>query len=85
MDEAQTQSSLSARDWASILNSYREPDPGRSVFELAVTAGGFALVWLAMWATLGIGYWLTLLIAVPAAAPQGDILLAFVGPRPHTA
>ena len=67
MDETQTQSSLSARDWATVLNSYREPDPGRSVFELAVTAGGFALVWLAMWATLGIGYWLTLLIAVPAA------------------
>ena len=67
MNETQTQNSLSARDWASILSSYREPDPGRSVFELAVTAGGFALVWLAMWATLGIGYWLTLLIAVPAA------------------
>jgi omega-6 fatty acid desaturase (delta-12 desaturase) len=67
LDGTQTESSLSARDWATILDSYREPDPGRSVFELAVTAGGFALVWLAMWATLGIGYWLTLLIAVPAA------------------
>jgi omega-6 fatty acid desaturase (delta-12 desaturase) len=67
LDGTQTESSLSARDWATILDSYRDPDPGRSVFELAVTAGGFALVWLAMWATLGIGYWLTLLIAVPAA------------------
>jgi omega-6 fatty acid desaturase (delta-12 desaturase) len=67
LDGTQTESSLSARDWATILDSYREPDLGRSVFELAVTAGGFALVWLAMWATLGIGYWLTLLIAVPAA------------------
>jgi omega-6 fatty acid desaturase (delta-12 desaturase) len=67
VNETQTQETISARDWASILSSYREPDPGRSVFELAVTAGGFALVWLAMWATLGVGYWLTLLIAVPAA------------------
>jgi omega-6 fatty acid desaturase (delta-12 desaturase) len=67
LNETQTESALSARDWASILSCYREPDPNRSTFELVVTAGGFALLWLAMWATLGIGYWLTLLIAVPAA------------------
>ena len=56
-----------ACDWVSILNGYREPNPRRSAFELAVTAGAFALIWILMWATLGFGYWLTLLIAVPAA------------------
>jgi acyl-lipid omega-6 desaturase (Delta-12 desaturase) len=56
-----------ARDWATLLSGYRDPSPRRSTFELVVTAGAFALSWLAMWATLGIGYWLTLLIAVPAA------------------
>jgi omega-6 fatty acid desaturase (delta-12 desaturase) len=68
LDDTQTQDhTTSARDWASILSGYREPDPGRSVFELAVTAGGFLLVWILMWATLGFGYWLTLIFAVPAA------------------
>jgi len=58
---------LSARDWASILSGYREPNPRRSSFELAITAGAFILVWGAMWVTLGFGYWFTLLLAVPAA------------------
>lgn len=57
----------SARDWVSILNGYREPNIRRSAFELAITAGAFVLFWILMWATLGFGYWLTLLIAVPAA------------------
>ncbi len=39
----------------------------RSTFELVVTAGAFVLVWILMWATLGFGYWLTLLLAVPGA------------------
>jgi len=56
-----------ARDWVSILNGYRVPNPRRSAFELVITAGAFVLIWILMWATLGLGYWLTLLIAVPAA------------------
>jgi len=58
---------LSARDWASILSRYREPSPRRSTFELAITAGAFVAIWLTMWAMLGFGYWITLLLAVPAA------------------
>jgi omega-6 fatty acid desaturase (delta-12 desaturase) len=59
---------VTARDWASILSRYREPSPRRSIFELAITSGAFVLTWIVMWATLGFGYWLTLLMAVPAAA-----------------
>jgi acyl-lipid omega-6 desaturase (Delta-12 desaturase) len=62
-----TDTKVTARDWAAILGRYREPSPRRSVFELAVTAGAFALTWIVMWATLGFGYWLTLLMALPAA------------------
>ena len=56
-----------ARDWIQILASYREPSQVRSVFELAMTAGAFAGLWVLMWAALGFGYWLSLLLAVPAA------------------
>ena len=39
----------------------------RSLLELAVTAVPFVALWVLAWLALSIGYWLTLLIAVPAA------------------
>ncbi len=67
LDSALQNHEVGARDWAAILSGYREPSPRRSSFELAITTGAFCLVWLAMWAALGLGYWLTLLLAIPAA------------------
>jgi acyl-lipid omega-6 desaturase (Delta-12 desaturase) len=58
---------VSARDWTKILSRYREPNHLRSVFELIVTAGSFVLLWVLMLAALEIGYWLSLIIALPAA------------------
>ncbi len=61
--------SIPAGDWLPILSRYREPSHARSIFELAVTGGLFAALWIAAWAALDAGhYWLSLLIAVPAAA-----------------
>lgn len=47
------------------LACYRVLDTGRSLFELAVTAFPFALLWVAMALILGAGYWIGLLLAVP--------------------
>ncbi len=58
---------VSARDWTRILSRYREPSHARSVFELIVTAGSFVLLWALMLAALKIGYWLSLIIALPCA------------------
>src|SRR5579859_6024305 len=49
------------------LARYREPDQPRALFELGVTALSLALLWFVMWLSLDVGYWLTLLLAVPAA------------------
>jgi omega-6 fatty acid desaturase (delta-12 desaturase) len=49
------------------LLRYRDPSRLRSIYELSLTAGLFALFWLAMWISLGVGYWFTLVLAVPAA------------------
>jgi omega-6 fatty acid desaturase (delta-12 desaturase) len=46
---------------------YREPNLRRALFELGVTAGALLLCWGLMWFSLAIGYWLTLLLAVPTA------------------
>src|SRR5262245_63376571 len=58
---------ITAREWTQILSGYREPNHARSVFELAITAGAFIALWLVMLVVLRFGYWLTLVVAVPAA------------------
>jgi omega-6 fatty acid desaturase (delta-12 desaturase) len=37
------------------------------VLELVITAGSLGVLWLLMWAALSFGYWLCLLLSVPAA------------------
>ena len=49
------------------LSRYREADMPRALFELGVTVLSLALLWVLMWLSLGVGYWLTLLLAIPAA------------------
>lgn len=56
-----------ARRWPKILAAYQAPSHARSILEIVVTAAPLVLLWAAMWASLQVGYWLTLLLAVPAA------------------
>lgn len=49
------------------LARYRKPSRVRSLFELAVTIGSFVILWVLMWLSLDVGYWLCLLLALPAA------------------
>jgi acyl-lipid omega-6 desaturase (Delta-12 desaturase) len=53
--------------WLKILARYRDPDPLRSIYELIVTAVPFFALWAVMLLCLSYGYWLTLIVAVPAA------------------
>lgn len=55
------------RDWMKLLAPYRKPNHARSVFELVITLVPLALLWAAAYAALSVGYWLTLLILIPAA------------------
>jgi len=56
-----------AREWGGILRSYHGPSHIRSVLEFVMTAASFALLWFLMWLALGLGYWLSLIMAVPAS------------------
>src|SRR3989440_5819730 len=57
-----------ARSWTQILARYREPSHTRSIFEIAVTLGPLAALWVLAWAAFYLGYWwLSLLLTVPAA------------------
>jgi acyl-lipid omega-6 desaturase (Delta-12 desaturase) len=57
-----------ARIWLKTLNSYRDPSSVRSVVELAITALPLTALWGAAWFTYSLGFWwVSLLIAIPAA------------------
>ena len=55
------------KQWLKILARYRDPDPVRSIYELAITAVPFFALWALMLLSLDFGYWLSLILAVPAA------------------
>jgi omega-6 fatty acid desaturase (delta-12 desaturase) len=55
------------KQWLKILARYRDPDPVRSIYELVITAVPFFALWAVMLLGLSYGYWLSLILAVPAA------------------
>jgi omega-6 fatty acid desaturase (delta-12 desaturase) len=60
-------SDTDARDWTKILARYRQPDDARSIVEIIITIVPLGALWAAVWATTGVSYWLSLLLAIPAA------------------
>ena len=65
--DAKTSPTVDGRQWPTILARYRDPDPGRSMAELAVTGVSLVMLWATMWATLSLGPWLCLLLSIPTA------------------
>ena len=55
------------REWNALLAPYRESVLWASLWQLASTVVLFVACWYAMYASLAVGYWLTLLLAVPTA------------------
>jgi omega-6 fatty acid desaturase (delta-12 desaturase) len=53
--------------WLKIISSYRKPVFARSLYELSVTLIPFVLLWAAAAITLQFGYWIGLLLIIPAA------------------
>ena len=67
-DAAHSAIPIDARNWAQILSRYREPSHARSIVEIAITLGPLVALWGFSWTAYYFGYWwLSLLIAVPAA------------------
>jgi omega-6 fatty acid desaturase (delta-12 desaturase) len=57
-----------ARRWSHALLRYREPSHWRSAIEIAISFGPLAALWAVMWLSYSFGFWwVTLLLAVPAA------------------
>jgi acyl-lipid omega-6 desaturase (Delta-12 desaturase) len=57
---------LNSSDLSRALIRYCEPNAQRALFEVGITLVPLVLLWVLMWWSLDVGYWLTLLLAVPA-------------------
>ena len=65
---ADTAGTSDARAWTQKLLRFREPSRWRSIVELVITFGPLAALWALMWLSYSFGFWwLTLLLAMPAA------------------
>ena len=53
--------------WKKVLSPYFGPDDRRSAWQMGYTTVLFMGVWALMYWSLGVGYWLTLLLAFPTA------------------
>ncbi|MEZ4580158.1 MAG: fatty acid desaturase [Caldilineaceae bacterium] len=54
--------------WRKLVAPYHQPDVRKSVAQLITSFGGFFVMWVLMYLSLRyVGYWLTLLLAVPTA------------------
>ncbi|MEM7067492.1 MAG: fatty acid desaturase [Pseudomonadota bacterium] len=58
---------LNAEEWSALLQTYRTPYNFRAVYELLLTLGLFAVLWVATYASLQVSYILTLALSVPSA------------------
>lgn len=69
------QHSIDARQLLRDVAVFAKPVVSRSIFELVVTAIPFLVLWAALWAAVAAGYWIGLLLAIPAG---GLLLRLFV-------
>jgi omega-6 fatty acid desaturase (delta-12 desaturase) len=53
--------------WRQIVAKYQQPDVRKSTWQIVNSFGGLFLCWVLMYFSLSVGYWLTLLLAIPAA------------------
>jgi len=53
--------------WQPLVAKYQTPEVRRSLWQLATSVIPYLLMWYAMVRSLQVGYWLTLLLAIPTA------------------
>jgi omega-6 fatty acid desaturase (delta-12 desaturase) len=63
--------------WQAVVSRYAYPETWRSVWQVLNSLVPFIVTWYLMYRSLEIGYWLTLLLAVPAAGFMVRLFIIF--------
>jgi omega-6 fatty acid desaturase (delta-12 desaturase) len=58
---------VAAADWRAVVARYQRANPRRAIGQIATTLVPLAIMFYLMFRSLAVGYWLTLLLALPAA------------------
>jgi omega-6 fatty acid desaturase (delta-12 desaturase) len=66
-DTPTTRSADEYTGWQKLVAKYSKPDQKQALWQVANSFGGLFLGWLLMYLSLEVGYWLTLLLAIPTA------------------
>ena len=54
-------------EWVKVVAPYQKPNPRKSVWQLINTLVPYLALWVLMYFSLSLSYWVTLLLAIPAA------------------
>ncbi len=63
--------------WQAIIAKYAHPDLPRSIWQVLNSVVPFIVMWYLMYRALEVGYWLTLLLSVPAAGFMVRLFILF--------
>jgi len=63
--------------WQAIVARYAKPDTWRSLWQIINSVVPFILMWVVMFYSLRVGYWLTLLLAIPTAGFMVRMFIIF--------
>lgn len=63
--------------WQDVVVKYNFPDKGKSIWQLINSVVPFLALWVLMYFSLSISYWLTLALAIPASGFMVRIFIIF--------
>src|SRR4051812_27639784 len=66
-EQAEQVDTAAVADWRSVVSRYQRPDTRRAVTQLVNTLLPLAALFFLMYRSVALSYWLTLLLALPAA------------------
>ncbi len=63
--------------WVSIIRKYNQPDNRKSIWQIINSLGPYIILWVAMYYSLSISYWLTLGLSLIAAGFMVRLFIVF--------
>ena len=82
MSKATTQPMLnrplpSVKEWKRIVAPFTKPSPAKATWQVANSLGSYVALWIVMYFTLSVSYWLTFAIALLAGAILVRVFIIF--------
>ena len=71
------QSRAEVATWKTLVAKYQEPHAGRATWQLVNTLGGYIAVWVLMYLSLDVSWWLTLPLALLAGGLLVRVFIIF--------